>query len=71
MKLSKRGSLLDMEVRNGKTYFVKTETGQFFYDLVMSNKSLKHLARKWKRPIDELRSLRAVGRKAMKQSKVE
>lgn len=58
-----------MEVRNGKTYFVRTEQGQFFYDLVMSAKSLKWLARKWKRPIGELRALRGLGKAAMKKGK--
>lgn len=67
--LSKRGSLLDMEVRDGVTYFKRTESGQFFYDLVMSDKSLKYLARKWRRSIRELRGLRAVGRSAMKKRK--
>jgi hypothetical protein len=57
--------LLTVRKRGGEIEFCRTEFGQFFYDLVLSKKSEKYLARKWRKPIKEIRVLRRVGRKAL------
>jgi isopentenyl diphosphate isomerase/L-lactate dehydrogenase-like FMN-dependent dehydrogenase len=62
---SRRNSLLVMRKRKGVTEFARTDIGEFFYDVVLSKKTLKWLARKWELPLPRLRNLRKVGRERM------
>lgn len=62
---SRERALFVMRKRNGGTEFARTDIGQFFYDVVLSKKSLKWLARKWELPIAELRNLRKIGKERM------
>ncbi len=45
----------------------RTEEGQFFYDVCMSNKKISYLERKWKRK--GLRELRYLGRAILRGDK--
>jgi hypothetical protein len=62
---SRRKALLVMRKRNGRTEFARTDIGEFFYDVVLSKKTLKWLARKWELPLSRLRNLRKVGKERM------
>jgi hypothetical protein len=55
-------------VKSEEIVFAKTEQGQFFYDVAMSDKKIGYLERKWKqRHLRELRyQLRAVLRRDRK-----
>jgi len=54
-----------MSKHGAEIVFVRTLKGQFFYDLVMSEKTEKWLARKWQISVGEVRKLRSMGREIM------
>jgi len=62
---SQRPALIDTKTIKGTKYFVRTDTGEFFHDVVLTKKTLKWLAAKWEVPIAKLRNLRKVGREQM------
>lgn len=52
-----------------ETVFVRTDAGQQFYDIVISDKSPHWLAKKWGVTAAEIRHYRLHGRKAMRHRK--